>query len=435
MFQRKKSFFLFLVLLLAILSLLSACSSDKTTTKVNETSTSSDKKVRLVIWSHQEEGFIAANQKLIEQYKALHPNVEIDYQQFPYDVYNQKLKASTAGKNGPDISLIFGTWVPEYTKNGLLAEVPNGDEIKKNFYAAALGAYTMNDKIYGVPMEFNIENGGMLVHPKMFKDAGLAYPKTWAELVDTAKKLTVRDGDQIKIKGFDFASQDNVTFSLLSMILQQGGKYWGDNGHVNFSTPEAVKAMTALKNLVAIDKVTDLQNYTDTQFDISDYFFKGSSAMTYRGPWTIGNGLNTYKVNDFEYVPVPSFTDKSPLFAAESGWGFVVSKKSNHTSEAWAFVNYMAKDENLEAWNLGTKTIPPKKSVAEDPKYLQANPYAKTSLGVLQYGQWIGLLWDRDFFFKQVSDNFQLIATGKSTIEEGLKNLETSINQNQDQHK
>jgi multiple sugar transport system substrate-binding protein len=434
MIQWKKSYVLFLVLLLVALSLLSACSSDETK-KATATSNSSDKKVKLVIWSHQEEGFIATNKKLIEQYMALHSNVEIDYQQFPYDVYNQKLKASFAGKNGPDISMIFGTWVPEYTKNGLLDEVPNGDELKKSFYAAPLGAYTMENKLYGVPMEFNIENGGMLVHPKMFKDAGLTYPKTWAELVETAKKLTVRDGDQIKIKGFDFASQDNATYSLLSMILQQGGKYWGDDGHVNFSTPEAVKAMTVLKDLVAVDKVTDLQNYTDTQFDTSDYFFKGSSAMTYRGPWTIGNGLNTYKVNDFEYVPVPSFTDKSPLFAAESGWGFVVSKKSSHTKEAWDFVNYMAKDENLEAWNIGTNTIPPKKSVAENPQYLQANPYAATSLGVLQYGQWIGLLWDRDFFFKQVNDNFQLIASGKSTVEEGLKSIETSVNQSQDQHK
>jgi multiple sugar transport system substrate-binding protein len=45
------------------------------------------------------------------------------------------------------------------------------------------------------------------------------------------------------------------------------------------------------------------------------------------------------------------------------------------------------------------------------------------------------LLWDRDYFFKQVNDNFQLIVTGKYTVEQGLKKIEAAVNQSQDQHK
>ena len=36
----------------------------------------------------------------------------------------QKLKAAYAGKNPPDIAATFGSWVPHYARNDLLAEVP-----------------------------------------------------------------------------------------------------------------------------------------------------------------------------------------------------------------------------------------------------------------------------------------------------------------------
>ncbi|MFD0695985.1 ABC transporter substrate-binding protein [Paenibacillus sp. GCM10027628] len=409
------------------------CSNDP---KQDASSTASAQgKIKLVFWSHQEDAFMGAYKKLIDAYQVAHPNIEIDYQSFPYDIYNQKLKASFSAQNPPDIAEVFGTWAPEYAKNGLLAELPDGEALRKGYYDAPLGGYTWNNKLYGLPMEYNIENGGMLIHPQMLKDKGIAKPaETWPELVDTAKKLTVRDGNGIKVKGFDFVSSDNITFTFLSLILQQKGKIWGDHDHVNFQTPEAVKAMTALKSLVTDDKVADLTTFGG-ELDTSDYFFRGNSAMTYRGPWTIAAGLNNYKLNDFEYVPVPSFTSEKPLFAAESGWGAVVAQKSKARNEALDFIRFMGAKDNLRAWNLSTFTVPAKKEVAEDPEFLKENPYMKTSLGLLQYGQWIGPVADRDFFFKQVNDHFQLMTTGQESVEDGLRTIEKAINDSQDQHK
>ncbi|WP_251037868.1 ABC transporter substrate-binding protein [Paenibacillus albidus] len=376
-----------------------------------------------------------AYKKVIAAYETSHPDVEIDYQTFPYDVYNQKLKASFSAKNPPDIAEIFGTWVPEYSRNGLLTEIPNGEQLRTSYYEAPLGGYTLNGKLYGLPLEFNIENGGMLIHPQMLQEKGISSPPvTWSQLVDHARELTVRDGNGIIVKGFDFVSGDNITFTFLSMILQQGAEYWGDNNHVNFQTPEALQAMKALTALIADDKVADLTTFGG-ELDTSDHFFQGHSAMTYRGPWSIAAGLHTYKVDDFEYVPVPSFTDHPPAFAAESGWGLVVASKSKQQQAALDFVTFMSSRENLFDWNLSTFTVPALKEVAEDPAFLKANPYMETSLNVLELGEWIGPVGDRDFFFKVINDNFQLMASGQITVEAGLANMEKTINENQDQHK
>lgn len=394
-----------------------------------------DGKVKLVFWAHQEDAFVAAYEKQIEAYQNEHPNVEIKFQTFPYEIYNQKLKASFSARTPPDIAEMFGTWVPEYSRHGALAELPDGETLSKEYYPAPVGGYMLNGKLYGLPMEYNIENGGMLIHPQMLKEKGIDRPPaTWDELVDAAKKLTVRDGKGIKVKGFDFVSTDNITFSFLSLILQQKGHFWGENEHVNFQTPEAVKAMAALKALVADDKVADLTTF-GSQLDISDYFFQGNSAMTYRGPWTIAAGLDNYQVKDFDYVPVPSFTSEKPFFAAESGWGTVVAQKSKAKAEALDFIQFMAQKDRLKAWNLDTFTVPAKKEVAADPEFVKENPYMKTPLSVLQYGQWIGPIADRDYFFKQVNDHFQLIAAGKESVEDGLKTMERAINDSQDNHK
>ncbi|GIP21623.1 ABC transporter substrate-binding protein [Paenibacillus sp. J22TS3] len=398
-------------------------------------STDPQGKVKLVFWSHQEDGIVNAYKKLISKYQSSHPDVIIEYQTFPYDVYNQKLKASFSAKKPPDVAEFFGTWVPQYSKNGLLVEIPDSENTKKAYYDAPLGGYMRDNKLYGLPLEYNIENGGMLIHPKMLKDKGLDHPpSTWAELVDYAKKLTVREGSAIKVKGFDFVSTDNITFTFLSLILQQGASFWGDDGHVNFHTPEAQKAMSAMVSLVADDKVADLTTFGG-ELDTSDYFFRGNSAMTYRGPWTIAAGLNNYKVNDFEYVPVPSFTGNPPAFAAESGWGLAVSKQSKRQEAALEFIRFISEKDNLSTWNTDTFTVPAKKEIAEDPEFRKSNPQIKASLDILQLGQWIGPVADRDLFFKQVNDNFQLMVSKQMSVEDGLANIERIINESQDQHK
>ncbi|HBU82232.1 MULTISPECIES: ABC transporter substrate-binding protein [Paenibacillus] len=425
----------FMLILAMICVVIAEAGCSSSSTSGGEPSADSQGKVNLVFWSHQEDAIVGAYKKLISKYQSLHPDVTIEYQTFPYDVYSQKLKASFSAKKPPDIAEFFGTWVPEYSKNNLLVEIPDSENVKKAYYDAPLGGYLRDNKLYGLPLEYNIENGGMLIHPQMLKEQGLDHPPTsWTELVDYAQKLTVRESGVIKVKGFDFVSADNITFTFLSLILQQGVSFMGEDGHVNFHTPEAQKAMSTLVSLVADDKVADLTTFGG-ELDTSDYFFQGKSAMTYRGPWTIAAGQNNYKVDDFEYVSVPSFTENPPVFAAESGWGLAVSKQSKQQEAALDFIQFISEKDNLTTWNTDTFTVPAKKEIAENPEFLKNNPHLKPSLAILALGQWIGPIADRDFFFKQINDNFQLMAGGQQSVEDGLMNIERTINDNQDQHK
>lgn len=249
-----KTILITIIALLTVILPLSACSSETG----SGSNGSKDGKVTLTWWSHDGPAFVKENKKFIKDYESKNPNVKINLQIFPYDAYIQKLKAAYASKTPPDIAQVFGSWAPQYAKNGLLSPVPEDmkDWVKTTFYEPALGAYTVGDTYYGIPHEFNIENGGVLANPDMFKAAGITYPKTWDELIADSKKLTVTKNGQIQVKGFEFISYDNITFTFLSLILQQKGEYWTADNHINFSTPEAVKAMDELKKFVTDYKVS-----------------------------------------------------------------------------------------------------------------------------------------------------------------------------------
>jgi multiple sugar transport system substrate-binding protein len=385
-------------------------------------------------WTHNNTAFVAANKEMIKRFEAANPDIHVVYQYFPYDIFINKLQTAYASSTEPDVQQMFGTWVTDYAKKGLLAELPSSkSELEAQFWPAALGAYVWEGKAYGLPHEYNLENGGMLVSPKLFKEAGLSYPKTWDDIVTDAQKMTVWNGDTLERSGFAFTNNDSLTFMFLSLILQQGASYWAKDGvHVDFNTPEAQKAWAFETDLETKQKLTQEKAYPNT-IDTFDVFFQGKAAMAYRGPWVIGVAKDSYPdmkyPADYEYVPVPSFgAGQPPLFAAESGWGEVVSNRSKHKDSAFKFVQFMGQQDNARDWNIQTFTVPAVKALKDDPAILKIAPALKTSFDALQYGQWVGPVQNRDRFWQIIHDHYTAVALGKESAADSPAKITSEIN-------
>jgi multiple sugar transport system substrate-binding protein len=317
-------------------------------------------------------------------------------------------------------------------KNGLLDPVPAdmASDAQNRYYQAPLAGYTFKGTLYGIAREYNIENGGVLYYPEDLKKVGYSeFPKTFDQLMDAAKKLSKQDASgNPEHLGFDFISIDNIPYLFLSFILQQGGDYWKeDKIHVNFTSPEAQKAMQTMVDMVVKDKVTEVNHLNDANNESHTMFYKGLSSMCYRGPWVIPVGLNDFKLNNFQYGAMPSFTGNSNAFAAESGWGDVVSARSKNKEAAWLFIKFITSKENNELWNSVTYTIPSEKDIAEDPAYIQKNPMIKTSLDMLQYGKPIGPMQSIDSFKNTVCNHFVSMCSG-SDVKSELQKMEQEMN-------
>ncbi len=395
-------------------------------------------KVRLRLWSHNNPAFVKVNQSLVDAFMKANPNIEVKYEQFPYDQLIQTLQTSMPAKSEADVIEMFGTWTCGYARGGRLMEVPrivmSLPEAQEQFFKAPLDGYNCDGKLYGFPNEFNLEYGGVLVNPEIFKKHNVPYPPQWKsfdELIADAKKMTESDSSgAMTVAGYNYIGGDSLGFAFLAGILQQGGNYFAEDGkHFNFLSPEAMKAAQLLVDMAQRDKVVDPVLFTDDK--AIENFFQGKTAILFRGPWAAASGLVDFPGFKFDYVNVPPYFGNKHVFAADSGWGKVVSINTKHPEEAWKLAQFMAANrDNAQTWNGATGTVPALKSIVAKPdEFLKQAPWVKPTFEILPGGVFIGNVGDRDQLWYQIMSKHLLDAIqGTTPLDEAMKAIQTEAN-------
>ena len=170
--------------------------------------------VELTFWGHQEDTWNTSYLSIADAFMAENPDIKINFEFFPYDEFESKVQTSLISKSGgADLYEIWGGWGVDYASTGALAAMPAEmiKEIRDDAYACTYGALEYDGKLYGMPMEFNIECGGLLVNNKLLQAKGLDIPTTWDDLITEAKKVTLVENGIMTVKGFDFVNWDGVT--------------------------------------------------------------------------------------------------------------------------------------------------------------------------------------------------------------------------------
>ena len=358
----------------------------------------STEKTIVQFWGHINEAWNNSHREAIARFNASQNAIEVTASFFPYDIFEAKSRTSfEAGSQRADVLEIWGGWGLDFVSMGALQAVPDYlvSGLIEDCYEPVLGAFKGDDgHLYGIPVEYNIEYGGMLVNKKRFEDLGLKYPETWEEIIDTARKTTIYSQGIWTMRGFDFTTDDTLTTTFLSMILSLGGEYLV-NGKFSFVTPEAEKALVTLVDYVKIDKLTNLDSATEAlgpDIDGAHFIGMDEAMMVPRGPWAIAvieeEYGKTYGV-DFDYIKFP-FYGTIRAFPAETGWSMCVPKGNEAGEAAWRYVEFFFEHDNLMQHNISCAQVPPRKSVVMDPNYALQMPYMAPLLDVLEYGRFIG---------------------------------------------
>ncbi len=400
----------------------------------------SGEKIKLRFWSHQNVSFIKANEEIIAKFMEQNPDIEVTYEQFEYSQFLQNLQTSMQAGTEADVLEMFGSWVCSYAKGGRLAEVPaevmGYSQAQELFYAAPLDGYYCDGKLYGMPNEFNLEVGGALVNPALFEAAGVTYPpawQNWDEIAADGSKLAQFDGDTMTRAGFQFIGGDGLPFLLLEGILEQGGNYFAEDGrHFNLDTPEAVSTIQKLVDMVKTSKVVDPVLFNNEANQPYDSFFAGNSAVSFVGSWAAGQGIINFPDLKFDYVTVPPLFGTERKFAADAGWGKVVSANSQHQAAAWKLAAFMTTErENAATFNGVTGTIPALKELVANPQDVLAQaPWIEPTFSVLPGGQFLGDMTDRDRFFYLIAYPSLLQALqGSISAEEAAQTINKQANE------
>lgn len=186
----------------------------------------------------------------------------------------------------------------------------------------------MNGKYYGIPS--GAEPSFMIVNKAVYDKYGVAVPKTWDEVIAAGKKLK-KHGVYI----MNMAGEDPST--LVGLVQQAGGTWYkinGDSWHVDFLSPESLKAADVIQRLVDNNLVAN-QTYMDKPALIN-YFDSGKMVSLMTQVWQLGSLEIDYKksLGDWEPIDLPQFSDATRFTTMAHGKPEFVPKGCAHLKEA-----------------------------------------------------------------------------------------------------
>ncbi|MCQ4210752.1 ABC transporter substrate-binding protein [Streptomyces longispororuber] len=301
-----------------------ACSSNP-----QGTAAAKGAKVTLTQWYHQygEEGTQAAVKRYAEQYTKANPDVAINVV-WGADTsqYETKLNAALLGADAPDI-FELGDFRAEMARAGQLEPL---DDVygaaKGGFNKADLDYLTVDGTLYGIK---TIDDVMVLYYRKsLLKKAGVTPPTTFAELVDTAKKLTT-DG----VKGL-FIGNDGIGDSPYLLAWSQGVDLI-DGKKVVYA--DAARSIGGLHQLHSDKSV--LLGFTTDWYD-PGAFNQGAAAMQWGGMWSLP-AIEKALGDDFGVVPWPAYDSAGKPVARLGGWTQAVNAKSKHVAEAKKYLQWL----------------------------------------------------------------------------------------------
>jgi len=349
-----------------ILSLVSALclSLSIISCSANSTSTSGSggakKQLRFAIWDiGQKPGF----DEVAKEFNLKNPNIEVTVEVTPYKSYFTTLDTAAQGDNLPDIITINAPNFLKYQEGGKLLDLSDSKINLDEFNPAVSNIYTVNDKPYALPRDFDAI--GMWYNKTLFKELGLEVPKTYEEMIETAKKLKENDPEIIPIL---IPHTDNQA-GYWNLVIQQGGQIVNNDGKTGWSSSEALEAMTFYNDLVkdglserpikleGIDNITSVANK--------------KIGMFYSGTWTTAEVASLSNKDDIDVAPIPT-SGKNDISSVVHGVGTAVAANTKNPDEAKMFIEFMASDEANKIIAEKSGVMPAKNGFGD--KLYNANP-------------------------------------------------------------
>ena len=232
---------------------------------------------------------------------------------------------------------------------------------------------TYNGHLYGIP--FRHSTTAFVYNEALLKEAGYdGPPKTFAELVDMAKKLYHVDKNGKKVYGLSQVG-DSPEFLLL-LMLATGKPFLEPDYTLNANTPEFISALNTLKDLSDNGGLVD--NYVSNNLDglISD--MQNGRAVMSISPFNREIVLNDEKLSlypgAFHVMSVPPRADGSLPVQTEV-WYLVIPKNAPHKELAWDLIRTLsAPDATVREALNGNGAVRP--AAYEDPRIVAALPSA-----------------------------------------------------------
>jgi len=439
------------------LGFLSACSGD------NKPAENQNQPVNIVHLRHDNPPYSQADDEAFTAYMAQHPNVKITSNTVKYQTLGTTLLSDLkADKLEVDLVRVIPSWVCSFANN--LADVPDDvitvSQAQNTFFAAPLSGSICDGKLKGLPIEFNLEYGGVVLNMDKYQAKFPGKSPSWADwdsFLDEASMLTEYDGmGKPAANGLDIDPgwPQPAKHIFLSQILQRGGKYWSGTGdtpnfgkgdNFDFMNPAAVATLTEMvrwvnekkvmyKSLVpaANTFVTTRLAMGATGYGWSDPL-KPLSVMGYAGTWAVPNTIGQMPagvMTKYDFYALPPMVGTKHTYVQNSGFALVVPKTSKNQKAAWDIAKSIAlSPDGAKKWVTTGGALPALKvngtveAASKDPILARVQP-------LLEQGRWVGYIpaGAIETVEGAIVSNFFDAVSGDKTIDQALAAMQKTAN-------
>ncbi|WP_432482497.1 ABC transporter substrate-binding protein [Kineococcus esterisolvens] len=295
-----------------------------------------------------------------------------------------KLNAAFAAGTAPDVFGHGPAAVADFVVNERLEDLgpylERLDAADLEDLDAALPGGRVDGTQYLVPL--SIQGSLVTYRAGDFREAGLdpdAPPSTWEELLEVARRLTVRDGSGATTRSGLLLMSDAIgrQQSFAALLASAGGEQVSGSSPATaeFDSPAGVTALDYFTSLFQGDPAVsaDLgQNYSDSPVE-QQPLVTGRASMTMSTAVRAQSMYDAHPELDLRVMPPLSFRGSDPGVLGGAGPGLMINRDSTAKDLGWEFISYLLQPETSSRYTQGIGAIPLRASSVDDP-YVQDSP-------------------------------------------------------------
>lgn len=393
-----------------------------------------DEEVVTVKFSYPPYGYVWEDEdafwkQQVADFEKENPHINIEMTVESWDTVYTKWDLMIESGDTADIGYDFPLTAVNYALAGGLVPVTDVVEKLGGDEAFSSGTYYFKseDEWYGVP---HGDASQVLLYRKDLL-AAVGYerpPQTWDELLQIARACT-KDG--VYGLGITTGYSWYPCQIITAWMKAAGGKMLDAEGNLALNSPENLKALQFLNDLVNVYKVVPPAAVSWGWADPSNALGTGEVAMciTWGGFGTLLETDFPDVYEDIGFAPQPVGPGGTSGSWSGTG-GFFIFKNARHPDEAQKFIEFMCQPDLSKEWALVSGNVSPFVDIADDPELAKLGWYqamAEQSPTQLHLGWDYGIIpgcFSADPpFTKAVVD----IVSNNVKPEDALKTLEEEV--------
>ena len=274
----------------------------------------------------------------------------------PYDAFADKISAAVPRGKGPDIFIYAQDRLGGWIEAGNTVEPIDfflEKETKARFIPTTMEAMTYRSTVYGLPLNFKVIT--MIYNKKLVTTP----PKTSAELVATAKKLTNRPAGKFGL-AYSFAD----FYYHAALMNGFGGRVFGPGNKPVLNNPENIRSLDLLMKWFDSDRILPAEPSTAL---ITSLFNGGKAAIVFSGPWFLGEIASSVS---YGLAPLPNLVEAGgkPMRPWMTVEGVLIAAPSKNKEAAYDFAKFLTDVPSAKIMALEGRQTPANQGVYADPK-------------------------------------------------------------------